>query len=211
MHRLVVHSRKAVLGGILFALLLGVMAVAPAFGNDQHPRAVAGLTELLNKLDKALDSLPTEKFPALEEQLAGIGDLLSELIDALATPGEKPEPAQIVRLDLMLHRLVFILEGIKNRAPQGKKHEAFEDMRVWIDGYITGITARMDKNRAREFASLARVMLKDVGQRIAHMAGIRPGAGKEPGRIEPILRRLKPLLHRLDIYIIRNFGRPPAE
>ena len=217
-------GKVAVVSGILFTMVTALLLISPAvFGNDtEHPRAVAGLTVILNKLDKALEALPEDKFPALEKQLKGIGDLLSDLVDELKTPpdeGAKPQvKAQIVKLDLMLHRLVFILEGIARRnegvpqpvAASGKARAALGDLRVWVDGYIAGLTARMNKPEAREFARLARVMLKDIEQHVARMAShFRPN-DQGAKRVVIAVDRIKALLARLDLYIIRNFGRPPA-
>ncbi len=228
MHRLNVKKRglekAAAVGGILFALIVGIFAFSPAvFGEGaDHPRAVAGLTVILDKLDKALEALPEDKFPALGEQLEGIGNLLSDLLDELETPpvpGEKPQvKQQIVKLDLMLHRLVFILEGIVARgegAPQpperaGKAREALEDLQIWVDGYIAGLTARMDRIKAQEFTRLAHTMLKEIERRAARMANLTAHEDQSKGRVEIALERIKALLSRLDVYIIRNFGRPPT-
>ncbi len=217
-------GRVTVISGILFALVVGLLAFSPVvFGNDtEHPRAVAGLTVILNKLDKALEALPEDKFPALEKQLEGISGLLSDLLKELGTspaPGEKPQvKQQIVKLDLMLHRLVFILEGIARRgnnvqqpsAPAGRAREALGDLHTWIEGYIAGLTAHMDRAKAQEFAKLARTMLKDIEQHVARMASHFRPKDQEAKRVGIAIDRIKTLLSRLDVYIIRNFGRPPA-
>ncbi len=225
MHRLSIKNvglgRGTVVSGILFALIVGLLAFSPAvFGEDaEHPRAVAGLTVILDKLDKALEALPADKFPALEEQLEGIGNLLSGLLDELEAPpapGEKPQvKQQIVKLDLMLHRLVFILEGIAARGegtprPSEGSGKALEDLRIWVDGYIAGLTAHMDRIEAQEFTRLAHTMLKDIERHVARMAHLIGPKDQEKGRVEIALERIKALLSRLDVYIIRNFGRPPT-
>lgn len=228
MHRLSIKNiwlgRATVVSGILFALIVGLLAFSSTvFGEDaEHPRAVAGLTVILDKLDKALEALPEDKFPALEEQLEGISNLLSDLLgelEAPPAPGEKPQvKQQIVKLDLMLHRLVFILEGIVARgegAPQpserpGKAREALEDLRIWVDGYIAGLTAHMDRIEAREFTRLAHTMLKGIERHVARMANLIGPKDQEKGRLETALERIKALLSRLDVYIIRNFSRPPT-
>ncbi len=220
----ITFRRVTVVSCILFTMVTALLVLSPTvFGNDtEHPRAVAGLTVILNKLDKALEALPEDKFPALEEQLEGISNLLSDLLDELEAPpapGEKPQvKQQIVKLDLMLHRLVFILEGIVRRdegVPQpsersGKAREALEDLRIWVDGYIAGLTARMGSTEAQEFERLARIMLKDIERHVARMASHFRPKDQDAGRVEIALERIKALLTRLDVYIIRNFGRPLA-
>jgi len=61
--------------------------------------------------------LSGEKFPALKDQLDSISTLLDDLVSSLKTPpsADKERPTakeQALKLNLMLHRLVIILERI---------------------------------------------------------------------------------------------------
>ena len=211
---------------ILTVTTLPIVTALGQTGEDAggRPAIAVTLTGILEKFDKALEKLQAVGIPALEEQLEGIIALLEDLLEGLANPSSKDEEnpsvrGQIVKLDLMLHRLVFMLEKLIERQQasqepspaQEKAQHALAELRVWIDGYIAGITAHMDQIEARKFEQVAQTMLGEIGKQLVKVA--QRGFEQEPekGRLEILVERIKALLSQLDMFIIRTFGRPPIE
>ena len=190
----------------------------------EHPRVVMALTGILEKLDTQLEVLQRVGLPPLEEQLEGIIALLEGLLGELGTPPgtdeeRPPVREQIIKLDLMLHRLVFMLERLVKRtesAPQPseaqkKTRETIAELRRWVDGYIAGATAQMGRIEAREFERMAQAMLGEIGKQLSRMAQQATKDEPEKPRLEIIIERIEALLAKLDLFIIRSFGKPPVE
>lgn len=174
------------------------------------------LTTILNKLDQELDQLSGDKFPALKDQLDAISSLLDDLISSLTTPpsADKEGPTmktQAIKLDLMLHRLVAILERIADTnnpaptPPQAKARDTIADLRVWINGYIEGATAEMGPIAARRYEEMARTLLTDVGKHLAKIAAQARPKTQEPSRLDVIIEHIRGQLRLLDRFILRNF------
>ena len=174
------------------------------------------LTTILDKLDQEMAQLSGDEFPALKDQLDAISSLLEDLVSALQNPPDSDTKGptakeKVVKLDLMLHRLVIILERIADddtptsNPAQGKLHGTISDLRVWINGYIEGATADMGPIEARRYEAMARKLLTDVGKHVAKIAErARPKAG-EPSRLDVVIEHIKAQLHMLDRFILRNF------
>ena len=190
----------------------------------EAPPALAALTRLLERLDAELEQLRDVELPALEEQVEGILALLEELasgLEAAPESGEDKPPikAQLVKLDLMLHRLVFMLEKIVERVGATPKRcpdreraqETLSELRQWVDGYIAGATRKMDRIEAREFERMAKAILGEVGKQLGRMAHRAREDQPEKAKLEVLLGRIEALLARLDRFIIRSFGRPPMQ
>jgi hypothetical protein len=173
------------------------------------------LSTILNRLDTELGALPGDKFPVLKDQLETISSLLDDIVSYLEEPNSAGSEGptlkeKTIKLDLMLHRLVAILERIAATTdpdpttPQRKIRETISDLRVWIKGYIAGVTADMGPLEARRYEEMARTLLTDVGKHLARIAErARP---EEPSRIDLIIRHIRKQIHLLDRFIVRNFG-----
>jgi len=177
------------------------------------------LTTILNKLDQELGQLSGEKFPALKDQLDSISTLLDDLVSSIETPpnADKERPTakeQALKLDLMLHRLVIILERIADttaRAPtptQAKVRETISDLHVWINGYIAGVTAKMGPVEAQRYEEMARSLLTNLGEHIARIAAQARPKSEEPSRLDVIIEHIRGQFRALDRFILRNFRVP---
>lgn len=216
----------------LVVVLFLVATTSPVFAGladsdqepDNKPQAMAPLTRILERLEAVIEPLQEMKFPVLEAQLEEILALLDKLNQEWGTPpqsGEDKPPIRekLVKLDLMLHRLVFVLEGIVERADVAPRHlpkreqaqGALEDLKHWIDGYIASATRRMDRIEAREFERTAKALLGEVGKRFNRMVHRAKEYQPEKARLEILLGRIEALLADLDRFIIRSFGRPPTD
>jgi len=209
------------LAAFLLAAALVVGAVpaigeTPAANPERREAVLEGLDAILERLGTELERLQEADLPALEEQLEGIVELLGALADELDTPSDDDGPTlrhQTVKLDLMLHRFVAILERLvepKPARPRPGAKEVIDDLRNWVDGYVDAATAGMDRGEARRFEALARRMVSGIGERIGD--AVRKAGGDEPEKthLERALERIEALLARLDRLTVRTFGRPPA-
>lgn len=217
-----VSRNRAIMSLLLIALasmiLLPFTGVAQddAAAPGRREAAIQGLSTILNRLDQEITHLQNADFPALEERLEGISLLLENLIADLETPpvADQEGPTrkeQIIKLDLTLHRLVTMLERIATaNEPETspKARETIAELRIWIDGYIAGATANMDRVEAREFERMSKTLLGEVGKHLARIAQQARPDTPEKGRLDLIIERIETLLTRLDRFIIRTLGRP---
>jgi hypothetical protein len=177
--------------------------------------AIEGLSRILNRLDQEIMHLQNADSPALEERLEELSLLLENLIADLETPPAADQEGprlkeQIIKLDLTLHRLVTMLERIATAnepEPSPKARETIAELRIWIDGYIAGVTANMDRNEAREFERMSKALLGEVGKHLARIAQQAQPNAPEKDRLDFVIERIEALLARLDRFIIRTFGR----
>ncbi len=217
-----ISRNRAVMSVLLIALASMILlpftgiAQGDAVAPGRREVAIEGLSRILNRLDQEITHLQNADFPALEEHLEGISLLLENLIADLETPpaADQEGPTrkeQIIKLDLTLHRLVTLFERIaaaNEPEPSPKARETIAELRIWIDGYIAGATANMDRIEAREFERMSKALLGEVGKHLARIAQqARPNA-PEKDRLDLVIERIETLLARLDRYIIRTFGRP---
>ncbi len=139
-------------------------------------------------------------------------NLLADLETPPAVDQEAPtRKEQIIKLDLTLHRLVVLLERIaaaNDPDPSPKARETIAELRIWIDGYIAGATANMDRIEAREFERMSKALLGEVGKHLAHIAQQAQPNTPEKDRLDLVIERIEALLVQLDRFIIRAFGRP---
>ena len=179
--------------------------------NKITDRLAKQLTTILDKLDRELAQLTGDKLPALKDQLSTISSLLDDLVSTLHTPTDvgsdvSTAKEQVIKLDLMLHRLVIILEqiaGMNEPTSTPGLHETISDLRVWINGYIDGATADMGPIEAQRYEKMARTLLNDIEKHVAKIA-----AQAEPSRLAVIIGHIKVQLRTLDRFILRNFHRP---
>ena len=216
-----ISRNRAVMSVLLIALASTILLPLTGIAQDdavapgRHEVAIEGLNRILNKLEQEITHLQSADFPALEERLEGISLLLENLLADLEPPpvADQEGPTrkeQIIKLDLALHRLVTMLERIaaaNEPDPSPKARETIAELRIWIDGYIAGVTADMDRIEAREFERMSKALLGEVGKHLARIAQqARPNA-PEKDRLDLVIERIETLLARLDRYIIRTFGR----
>lgn len=208
-----------------FVVFVALPVSAGAGHSEETPGgetpALVALTGIMERLDAELERLQDA---ALEEQVEGTLGLLEELSEELAVAPDSDEgrlliKEQLVKLDLMLHRLVAMMERIVERAdavpkPAPEKEraqEALGGLRQWVDGYIAGATRRMGRIEAQQFERTTKAMLGEIAKQL-HRIGQRTREHQpEKAQLEILVERIEALLARLDRFVIRSFGRPPID
>jgi len=223
------NDRPAVrFGAVLFLSTLTLLAAMPAVGvlgqeEDPAPResAMEALEGILTRLEEALVRLDEVEIPELERQLEAIAGLLGELLVQLEegdSGGEPTTKEQVVKLDIMLHRLIHTLERLvarqeANEPPSQEElraREALENLRIWINGYVDGLTQHLRPSEAREFERMAGALLQALNRHVARIVHAAIEKHEDPTRLELLLQRVQDLVARLDAFIVRHFGRPVA-
>ena len=178
------------------------------------------LADVLGRLETELAALEGPGAERLEEGIEQVIELIESLLNEFDRPPEKDEDgagirARILELDLMLHRLLFVLDEIVENAKETparlRAKGALDGLRDWIDGYIDGATAGMGPREAARFEKAAHEMIRSLAQRLAEMAR----NARKPEGGAPILARLveqlEELLFRLDGFILHTFLQPPPQ
>jgi hypothetical protein len=207
--------------GLVLALVTLPLAVHADEGSPDGSGPLPVLTNLLGRLDEQLVAVQSRVAeadrPLLEKELAAAVDLLEKLLNELGTPPQSDEQKPSLKeelgtLDRVLHRLLEVLETIV--APAGLSpeketaKEAASELRTWVDGYVAGVTTRMDPREAREFEAMARTLLGKVAETLTR--GLRPTRPANPSPLEVLLHRLQGLVARLDQALVRTFGPRPV-
>jgi len=203
---------------IVAAIPAGVVLAQPEPPVAPVEGTLERLAEVLGRLEAELAALEAPAAERLEEGLERIIELLRELLAEFDRPrddqGESGVQARIVRLDLMLHRLLYILdeivEGSGDTPARPRARAAVEDLRDWVDGYVGGMTAGMDPRTAERVERAAHEMVHDLAGRMADMA--KRGELRSHGRpvLARLVERLEELLFRLDGFILHRSAQPPA-
>ena len=207
--------------GLVVALVALPLAVHADEGRPDGAGPLPILTNLLEKLDEELVGLQGRVAEAdralVEKELAQAIELLEKLLNELGTPPQSDEQKpslkeKLGQLDRVLHRLLEVLETIVAPAgpssEQGTAKEAASELRTWVDGYVAGVTARMDPREAREFEAIARTLLEKVAETLTR--GLHPTRPADPSPLKVLLHRLEGLVARLDQTLVRTFGPRPV-
>jgi len=203
-------------------LLVAAVPMGTALAEPEHQpgnpveSTLEHFADVLARLEAELAALEAPAAERLEEGLEQIIELIGDLLDEFDRPRDEDGAAiggRIVELDLMLHRLLYVLDEIVESAadtlarPRAKG--ALDGLRDWIDGYIDGATAGMNPREAARFEKAAHEMIRSLAQRLADMAR----NARKPDRGRPLLarlvERLEELLFRLDGFILHHFDQPP--
>ena len=220
-----VHTTAAMT--VAFFVTVTALPVVAGVGHPEEakggqPPTFVELTGILERLDAELERLQGIELAAVEEQLEAILGLLEELSEELAVEPESEEDSpqireRLVKLDLILHRLVAMLERIVERAEAGPSHgrerakEMLDDLHRWTDGYIAGATRRMGRIEAQQFEKTTKAILGEVAKQLNRIGQRARGQQAVRGRLENLVERIEALLARLDRFLIRSFLRPPME
>jgi len=202
----------AVLGSIFGLVAIG----ASSPGHGQAEQTLERLSEVLKTLEAELSALEAPRAERLEEGLEQITELIATLLEEFDRPREDRaalSKARIVRLDLMLHRLVDALEQLlaaDDVAPARLgMQDALEDLRLWVEGYIEGLTAGLDPRISDRLERAAHQMVRDLARQLSELAkGAMANAPEHP-KLAHLVGQLNGLLQRLDHFIRRNFRPVP--
>ena len=213
---------SCILGACILMMLTLVTAI-PAFAEPDQAAPVEGtlerLVDVLGRLEAELAALEMPAAERLEEGLERIVELIHGLLVEFDRPrddeGGEGVRARIVALDLMLHRLLYVLDEIVENAQETPARPravgALDDLRDWVDGYIDGLTAGMDPRIAGRVERAAFETVRNVASRIGEMAkNIEPGDKGRPV-LARLVEQLEELLFRLDGFILHRYHRPQTE
>ena len=217
------HVRTPVACVLSALLLVTTVPLGTALAEPDRPEnpvvfTLEHLSDVLGRLEAELAALEAPAAERLEEGLEQIIELIENLLDVFSKPPEDEEDgaavrARILKLNLMLHRLLYVLDEIVENAAETparpRAKGALEGLRSWVDGYIDGATAGMNPREAARFEKAAHEMIHSLAQRLADMAH----RARESRSGRPILARLveqlEDLLFRLDGFILHRFLQPP--
>lgn len=221
--RKVESPRRRITVLAMVALLL--VTVAPVSTVVAEPAGEPGpvettlehLSDLLQKLEAELAALERPKAERLEEGMEQVIELVENLLAEFDQPRDEDDgaalKARIIKLDLMLHRLVHVLDEIVEASadtparPRAKG--ALDDLRDWVNGYIDGLTAGMDPRLADRVEKAVHEMVRDMAHRIGEMA--QRAQGQDRPVLGRLVERLEELLFRLDGFILHRFLQPPSQ
>ena len=207
-------------------IMLALVAAIPASTASAEPDQAAPvegtlerLADVLGRLEAELAALEISATERLEEGLERIVELIHSLLVEFDRPrddeGGEGIRGRIVALDLMLHRLLYVLDEIVQNARETPARPravgALDDLRDWVDGYIEGLTAGMDPRIADRVERAAFEMVRDVARRIAEVAKNAEPGDKGRSVLARLVERLEELLFRLDGFILHHSHRPQAE
>ena len=200
-------------------LLVGGIAPIGALADPEAPGRVeemlGSLSDVLSRLESELAALQAPKAERLEEGVEQIIELVEGILREIDQPkAEEDGPgarARILRLDLMLHRLVYALEEIVE-ASDGPRRPAdggaLDGLRRWIDGYVDGMTAGVEPRVAERFEQAVHEMVRDLGMRVAEMAKKATPERAERPALAMLVERLEDVLFKLDAFILNGFSKP---
>ena len=209
---------RVVIVGLVSVVLIGGAAPMAVLAEPEPGKRVEtmleSLSDVLSRLEAELAALRAPAAERLEEGIEEIIELIKVLLRDFAGPQDEEETgarARILKLDLMLHWLVHVLEEIVENgegSSRPKDGDALEGLRRWIDAYLDGMTVGMDRQAAARFERAVHEMFRDLGARLAQMA--KQAQGNDGRVLGRLLERLEDLLFQLDAFILHNFG-PSAE
>lgn len=182
-----------VLGMLLLATGLGLTAAGePAEGSAPPTPAAPVLAETLQAIGESTRELGA-LLPVVRPRLEAIRTLLVEFREAVAAEDDALELARmkLIELTLLLHILVRDLErGIQARL-------GFQE---WLREEVGRITEGLPPRESQRIATFARELV----QRIEALSEDESPRLAHPGRVAPVLERLKDALFRLDVYLLRS-------
>ena len=218
-------SKKAVgMKGIAVAVMsvlltLAAVPAATAWASDSPAPIEATLeqlSDLVSRLEAELAAMEAPVAERLEERL----EELLELIESILREFDRPQSdgdrdalkVRILRLDLAMHRLLFLLENLVEEAAEGPDRrgagDAIKGLRQWMGGYVEKMTAGMEPEQAERFESAAHRAMRDLVRRLAAMTErVRPSEKNRP-LMSRIIERLERLLFRLDGFILEHLPTP---
>lgn len=206
-------------GLLLVAAVPGGTVVAePVEEPGRIEMTLEQLSDLLMRLEAELAALERPAAEQLEDRLEDVIEAIEGLLDGLDGPRGDADveawKARIVKFDLQLHRLVYVLEEIvesTEAVPQRPNaEESIDNLRIILDSIIMDASFGMDGEQFEQLEEAVYKTARVLGGRIADMA-----KRVEPKTAHPILarlvERLEELLVRLDGFILHRAPRPGTD
>lgn len=208
--------RKPLLAVVFAALIFSTMPLGLAVADPiDEPGPVEAkleqLSEILKNLEGELSALEAPRAERLEEGLKQLVELLARLLDDFDRPDEEGSgptlKARIIRVDLMLHHLITVLEELLDgpKPDNPRARESIDDLRDWVAGYVAGLTVEMDPQAAERLEKAVHEMVRDLAHRIAQLAEKARQDTPEHPTLERLVAQLEKLVVRLDSFIRQRF------
>ena len=211
---------KGITAAVMAALLTlaGVPAATAWASEPPAPieTTLEQLSDLVSRLEAELAAMEAPVAERLEERL----EELLELIESILSDFDRPQSdgdrdalkVRILRLDLAMHRLLFLLENLVEEAVEDSERrgaaDAIEGLRRWMGGYVEKMTTGMEPERAERFEAAAHQAMRDLVRRLAAMTErVRPSEESRP-LMARMIERLERLLFRLDGFILEHLPTP---
>lgn len=205
---------------VLSALLtIAVLPMGTAWA-DASPGSIQTtleeLSALVARLEADLAAMEAPMAERLEERLEGLLELIEDILTELDLPRDGGDRdalrLRILRLDVAMHRLLFLLDEWVEEAAEtpGRPdaRHAIEGLHRWMNGVVEAMTAGMDSAQAERFEAAAHQAMRDLVRRLATMAErVRPSDGNRP-LLARVVERLELLLFRLDGFILDHVPAP---
>lgn len=205
-----------ILAGMLFSMMPLNTAIASPGDEPTPVQAVLDhLSEILKHLEGELSALEAPRAERLEQGLEELIELIENLLDEFDRPHEDGDAialkARILRLDLMLHRLIAVLEELLEVPSQNHPgaREAIGNLRHWANEAIAGLTEEMNPQAAERVEQAIHETVRDLARRIAELAERTQPKAPEYPKLVRLLKGLEVLVERLDSFILRHFPRIP--
>jgi len=203
---------------LVSVLLVGVVSPIGVLADPEAPgraeEMLGALSDVLSRLEAELAALQSPKAERLEEGVERVIEVIEEILGGIDSQGEDGGAgarAGVLRLDLMLHRLVYALEEIVEASDGPRRPadgDALDGLRRWIDGYVDGMTAGVEPRVAERFEQAVHEMVRDLGMRVAEMAKKATPERAERPALAMLVERLEDVLFKLDAFILNGFSKP---
>lgn len=209
----------------LVVVAMSLLAVLPALAADDvaanEPRplevTLERLAGLLTRLETELAAVDRPAAGRLEQRVEEAVGLVEDLLTSLGgeTEEERAPAKRAARLNLTLHRLVALLEGIvgepHDRPERAKARMTLDELRTWVDGYVAAATAEMSARDAERFDRAAHDLARSLAAQLARVARKAPATEQGNAKLPQVVVRLEALTQRLDALLLRRIAAPDAD
>ncbi len=197
-------SRKLLVVGLIGALAITAVGALAAPPTPPRPRAervqfARVLAFTLHEIAEGIGTLH-RALPMIAPRLEPIQDILKDLHEVAKEPAEiEPKDVQmeLIKLNLLLHRLLFDLEQEARQLAEFR-----ESVRQFVGRFTQGMEPRL----AEKFHQFAQGLVELVQERLEERT---PGAAN-PEELGRTIGRLKAAVNRLDLLLLRSLELRPA-
>lgn len=199
-------ARKLLIAGLVGALAVatvGVLAAPPTPATRPPAEPVPFVKVLALTLHEIAEGIGAlhKALPMIAPRLEPIQGILKGLHEATKEPAEielKDVQVELIKLDLLLHRLLFDL---------GQEARQLAEFRESVKELVDRFTARMDLRMAEKFREFARGLMDLVQEKI----GERGPGGTDREELARIVGKLKLAVNRLDLLLLRSLEGIPTQ
>lgn len=198
-------ARKLLIAGLVGALAfaaVGVLAAPPTPAARPPAEPVPFVKVLALTLQEIAEGIGTlhKALPMISPRLEPIQGILKGLFEAAKGPAEielKDVQVELIKLDLLLHRLLFDLE---------QEARQLAEFRESVKQFVGRFTQGMEPRLAEKFHQFAQGLIELVQERLGEKA---PGAAN-PEELARAVGKLKVAVARLDLLLLQSLEPRPT-